>query len=132
MATCTRLHETRCDRCFLMAPLKEVHRSKCLTKNYCSEICWSVDEAVHKVCCNPDKRQRRIEERKVKIGGQHKVEAANARMDSMAEHFSKKVTIHPEYDKKQMEIIERTKTGKLSGRLAKKKKKKKAQDDGEN
>ena len=130
MATCTRLHETRCDRCFLMAPLKEVHRSKCLTKNYCSEICRSADDAVHKVCCNPDKGQRRIEERKVKIGGQHKVEAASARMDSMAEYFSKKVHVNPEYDKKQMEIIERTKTGKLSGRLAKKKKK--AQDDEEN
>ena len=49
------------------------------------------------------------------------MEAANTRMDSMAEYFSK-VHISPEYDKKQMEIIETTKSGKASGRLAKKNK----------
>ena len=31
MATYERLYETRCDFCFLLAPLKDVHRSKCLS-----------------------------------------------------------------------------------------------------
>ena len=54
MATYNRLQETRCDCCFLMAPLKEVHRSMCRTKNYCSQVCRDADDAAHKVCCNPD------------------------------------------------------------------------------
>ena len=61
-----------------MAPLNEVHRSRCLTKNYCRQVCRDTDDAVHKVCCNPDKSQRRIEDRKVKIGGKEKVVTANA------------------------------------------------------
>ena len=50
------LRETRCDHCFLLAPLTEVHRSKCRTKNYCSQLCKDSDDAVHKVCSNPDKK----------------------------------------------------------------------------
>ena len=65
-----------------MVPVKEVHRSKCRTKNYCSQVCRDADNPVHKVCCNPDKGQRCIEERKVKIGGQAKVETANREADS--------------------------------------------------
>ena len=42
---------TRCDFCFLLAPLKEVHRSLCKTKNYCSQECRGADNRVHKVCC---------------------------------------------------------------------------------
>ena len=36
VATASRLQDTRCDHCFLLAPLNKVHRSKCGTKNYCS------------------------------------------------------------------------------------------------
>ena len=32
-------------------------------------VCRDADDAVHEVCYNPDKRQQRIEERKIKIGG---------------------------------------------------------------
>ena len=81
-ATYKRLDATRCDHCFLLAPLSEVHRSRCLTKNYCGQVCRDADNSVHKVCCNPDKGQRCIEERKVKIGGQAKVETANREADS--------------------------------------------------
>ena len=35
--------------------------------------------------CNPDEELRRIEERKVKIGGKGKVAAANAKLDTMAD-----------------------------------------------
>ena len=77
-----------CDFCFLFAdPLKEVHRSRCRTKNYCSQICRDADDAVHKVCCHPDKDLQKIDQRKVKIGGKDKVEAANAELDSLVEHW---------------------------------------------
>ena len=33
-----KMTETRCDSCFLFAPLQEVHRSICRTKNYCSKV----------------------------------------------------------------------------------------------
>ena len=94
-----------------MAPLKDVHRSKCLTKNYCSQICWDADVAVHKVCCNPEKELRRIEERKVKIGGKEKVVASNAGMDSLAEHVSSTAT-NPVLGKNFKEIIKKTKKAK--------------------
>ena len=71
----------------LLAPHKEVHRSKCLTKNYCSKSCWKADVAVHKVCCNPEKELRQIEERKLKIGGMQKIVASNAAMASLAEQM---------------------------------------------
>ena len=82
-----RLNGTRCDFCFLLAPLVDVHRSKCRTKNYCSQICSDSDTGVHKVCCDPDQEHRFVEERKVKIGGKDKREAANARVDSLLENI---------------------------------------------
>ena len=111
VATVLRLKDTRCDHCFLLAPLKHVHRSKCRTKNYCSQVCRDADDAAHKVCCNPDKGQRHIDERKVKIGGKDKVFAANAETDSIAELMSK-VKIEPAFDKKVAEIVQKTKKAK--------------------
>ena len=64
-----------------------MHRSKCRTKNYCSQVCRGADDAAQ-VCCDPDKGPRRIEVRKVKTGGKDKVEAANATVDS----FDKQLT----------------------------------------
>ena len=103
------LRETRCDHCFLLAPLTEVHRSKSRTKNYFSQLCRDCDDAVHKVCCNPDKELRRIEERKVKIGGKDKVKAANARLDSLAEVLRTDATLNPDLAKKCEEIVKKTK-----------------------
>ena len=106
-----RLQDTRCNHCFILAPLSEVHRSKCRTKNYCSLVCREADDAAHKICCHPDKKQRRIEERKVKIGGIDKVFAANAETDSIAEEMHK-VNLDPDFDKKVAEIIEKTRKAK--------------------
>ena len=74
-STVNRLRPTRCDFCFLCAPLQEVHRSLCKTKNYCSKVCRKADDDFHKVCCE---QGLQVDERKVKIGGQAKVEAADA------------------------------------------------------
>ena len=49
-------------------------RSRCLTKNYCSEECFAADEAVHAVCC---KNKQDVDKRKVKIGGKAKAEIVN-------------------------------------------------------
>ena len=76
-AICAKLENTRCDKCFIMAPLKEVHRSICLTKNYCSQACRSADEESHKICCG----EGRVEERKVKVGGKEKGKIGNKRVD---------------------------------------------------
>ena len=76
-STVTKLENTRCDICFLCAPVGEVHRSKCKTKYYCSKTCRRADEDVHKGCC---KEGNQVDERKVKIGGKEKVEAAEAKM----------------------------------------------------
>ena len=120
MATIQKLQRTRCDNCFLLAPLNEVHRSKCLTKNYCSQVCRDADDAVHKVCCNPDKGQRRIEERKVKTGGKDKVEAANARVDSFDKSMSSALARYPEVAE---EVKGKMKKKTPREKLAKKKKK---------
>ena len=69
LATYNGLFGTRCDHCFLLAALTEVHRSKCRTKNYCSQVCRGADDAAQ-VCCDPDKGPRRIEVRKVKTRAQ--------------------------------------------------------------
>ena len=124
LGTFRKLKETRCDRCFLLAPLNEVHRSKCLTKNYCSQVCRDADDAVHKVCCNPDKEQRRIEERKVKIGGKDKVEAANAEIEFFGKFMMSKLPLHfnPAEVKSVGEVIEKTKKTKPRVKSAKKKK----------
>ena len=129
MAIHSKLRATKCDNCFLLAPLNEVHRSKCRTKNYCSQVCRDADDAVHKVCCNPDKEQRRIEERKVKIGGKDKVVAANATVDSYGKYKRSLCTDDPEDVKFREEvlgkIIKKTKPKEKSA----KKKKKEAQID---
>ena len=117
LATANKLEKTRCDFCFLLPSLKDTHRSKCLTKNYCSQICRDADEAAHKVCCNPDKEQRRIEERKVKLCGRDRVEAANAH--SLAEEALSGVIIK---DRNIGEIIEKTKKAKPKAKMSKKKK----------
>ena len=83
LSTLAKLEPTRCDFCFLCAPLTEVHRSLCKTKNYCSKICRRADNDFHKVCCEEGGHYQ-VEERKVKIGGQEKVEVAFAKMKSSA------------------------------------------------
>ena len=72
---------TRCDFCFLLAPLKEVHRSLCKTKNYCSQECRDADDKAHKVCC---KQGSQVEERKVKVGGKEKTKVADAQVKQYA------------------------------------------------
>ena len=72
---------TRCDFCFLLAPLKEVHRSLCKTKNYCSQECRDADDKAHKVCC---KQGGQVEERKVKVGGKEKTKVADAQVKKYA------------------------------------------------
>ena len=121
MTAFRRLEKTICDCCFLLAPLKDVHRSKCLTKNYCSQICRDADDAVHKVCCDPDKERRQIEARKVKIGGHDKVEAANSKMDFFTKGLSS-VTLDTALGKNIEKIIKETKKAKPTGQLATKKK----------
>ena len=120
MSTHSRLHATSCNHCFLLAPLNEVHRSKCLTKNYCSQVCRDADDAAHKVCCDPDEEQRRIEERKVKIGGRDKVEAANAQVDAFGKHMTPSLAPYPEFAEEVMGKIK--KKTKPREKLAKEKK----------
>ena len=86
-STVTKLENTRCDICFLCAPVGEVHRSKCKTKYYCSKTCRRADEDVHKGCC---KEGNQVDERKVKIGGKEKVEVAVA---SQKEFVSNRVAL---------------------------------------
>ena len=107
LATGLRLCNTRCDHCFL----NQVHRSKCRTKNYCSQVCRDADDAVHKVCCNPDEGERRIDERKVKIGGKDKAEAANAATKSVTESMCKIIN-DPAGRQRVVGIIEKTKKAK--------------------
>ena len=122
MATHTKLQGTRCDACFLMAPLNGVHRSRCLTKNYCSQVCRDTDDAVHKVCCNPDKSQRRIEDRKVKIGGKEKVVTANAMVDGLRKLIMKDLPelSNPTMAKQFEEAWEKAKKTKTTAKSAKK------------
>ena len=82
-----KLQQTRCDYCFLLASLKEVHRSKCLTKNYCSQSCRDADDGVHAVCCAPDEEHSLLNPRKVELGGHNKNAAADAHMDGLLEDF---------------------------------------------
>ena len=83
LSTHTKLMPTQCDFCFLCAPLEEVHRSLCKTKNYCSKTCRNSDDKVHKVCC---REGGQVDERKVKIGGKQKVEVADAKQKDLVSH----------------------------------------------
>ena len=58
--------------------------------------------------CNPDEELRRIEERKVKIGGKEKVDAANANLDTLAERLS--ATLKPDDAKNLEKIVKKTKS----------------------
>ena len=78
--TIIKLTEARCDFCFLFAPLEEVHRSLCKTKNYCSKECRREDEQAHKVCC----KEGSVDKRKLKMGGKEKVLAASQRLDGVS------------------------------------------------
>ena len=78
-----KLADTRCDTCYLNAPLKEVHRSLCKTKKYCSAICRNADDSVHDVCC----KQGIVEERKMKSGGKEKPQLANRNLDLFLTSF---------------------------------------------
>jgi len=78
-ATFHKLWETKCDNCFLLAPAQDVHRSRCLTKNYCSKECFAADEAVHAVCC---KNKQEVDKRKVKIGGKAKARMVNQNLEA--------------------------------------------------
>ena len=122
MATHTKLQGTRCDGCFLMAPLNEVRRSRCLTKNYCSQVCRDTDNAAHKVCCNPESSQGRIEDRKVKIGGKEKVATANAMVDGLGKLVMKDLPelSKPTLAKQFEEAWEKTKKTKTTTKSAKK------------
>ena len=110
LITYTKLSQTRCDYCFLLAPLKEVHRSKCLTKNYCSQSCRNADDAVHAVCCAPDEEHRLVDPRKVKLGGHKKNAAADAHMDDLFKDFEDCADL-PKSDKTKItNIIKNSKT----------------------
>ena len=106
-----KLGATKCDFCFLLAPLKEVHRSLCKTKNYCSSICRNADDIVHNVCC----RQGIVEGRKVKKGGKEKPEVANRNLDLFVTSFENEGL----GDQKTKKIISKMKKTKLrdGGRL---------------
>ena len=54
-------------------------RSRCLTKNYCSEECFTADEAVHADCC---KTKQEVDKRKVKIGGKAKAGLVNENLQA--------------------------------------------------
>ena len=82
-ATVVKLTATKCDFCFLLAPVKEVHRSLCKTKKYCSTICRNADDSVHNVCC----KQGIVEQRKLKSGGKEKPELANRNLDLFVTSF---------------------------------------------
>ena len=92
-STVARLNPTRCDFCFLCAPLLELQRSLCRTKNYCSKICRDADDSVHKVCCD---QGQQVEERKVKTGGKEKREVADAEMKSSASRTLSALEERPE------------------------------------
>ena len=119
LATHRGLFATRCDHCFLLAALTEVHRSKCRTKNYCSPVCRGADDAAHKVCCDPDKGHRRIEERKV--------EAANATVDSFDKQLTQDMS-PAAYGPEWVNLAEKV-LGKVKKKTNSREKKKETQND---
>ena len=109
-----KLADTRCDSCYLNSPLKEVHRSKCLTKNYCSQDCRNEDDKFHNICCG---QQRKVDARKMKVGGKEKVIKGNERVDRYAKAYISFSTSPddpiPELDKELKEIIDKVKKVKI-------------------
>ena len=104
-----KLVDTRCDSCYLNAPLKEVHRSKCLTKNYCSQACRNADDKFHSICCG----QGEVDARKVKVGGKEKMIKANERVDRYASAHIPASSDDPELEKGFKKIIEKVKKVKI-------------------
>ena len=73
------------------------------------QVCSDSDTGVHKVCCDPDQKRRFVDDRKVKIGGKDKREAANARVDTFLENIVP--TKIPELNKKREKIGIKMKRG---------------------
>ena len=69
-----QLVATRCARCSLLAPILDVHRSKCLTKYYCSAKCSIDDKIHHTICC---KNLLDVERRKWRKNEKDRVNEAN-------------------------------------------------------
>ena len=105
-----KLADTRCDTCYLNAPLKEVHRSKCLTKNYCSQECRNADDKFHNICCG---QQGKVDKRKVKVGGKEKVIKANERVDMYVSAHIPASFDDPELEKELKKIIAKVKKVKV-------------------
>ena len=103
-ATYEKLEDTRCDSCYLNAPLKQTHRSRCLTKNFCSQACRDADNKFHDVCCGEGK----VEERKVKVGGKEKGIKGNARVDRYADECIPK-SRDPELKRELKRIVDKVK-----------------------
>ena len=103
------LQQAATDKVQLLLPLKEVLRSKCLTKNYCSQTCRNADDGVLNVCCNKDKSLQLIDERKVKVGGKEKVEMANSRSDEWASRFTSSLSHRLALAKNVQKIFSRVK-----------------------
>ena len=66
-------------------------RSRCLTKNYCSEECFAADEAVHAVCC---KNKQDVDKRKVKIGGKAKAGMVNQNLEKFQTEAQQNIQSH--------------------------------------
>ena len=71
-----------------------------------------------------DKEQRRIDGRKIKLGGRDRVETGNALVDSVAETVGASYFLPSALHKNLEQILEKTKKGKPAEKLSKKKKKK--------
>jgi len=89
--TVYKLLPTRCDFCFLLAPVTEVHRSICLKKNYCSPECSIADKAVHTTCCeNPVE----VEKRKVKNNGDSRRGNSNQQLEEYKRLVTQRAVEH--------------------------------------
>ena len=74
-------------------------RSRCLTKNYCSEECFAADEAVHAVCC---KNKQDVDKRKVKIGGKAKAGIVNQNLEKFRNDAQQHVN---KYDEEARKVV---------------------------
>ena len=66
-------------------------RSRCLTKNYCSEECFAADETVHADCC---KKKQDVDKRKVKIGGKAKAGMVNQNLEKFQTEAQQNIQSH--------------------------------------